>query len=152
MYKKILLATDGSENSDRAVKRVIDMEKAPGTEIVVFTSIHQSMIPRAIPLPFSLYTLPQSDYDRLYTESRTRGEEILKRIEHEFKTKGINVETRLLIDTEPADYAIKASKEENFDLIVVGCKGHHSKLRQVFLGTVPTQILNEAACDVLVVR
>jgi len=43
-------------------------------------------------------------------------------------------------------------KRDDFNLIALGCKGEHSKLRRILLGTVATNLLNEASCDVLFVR
>ena len=62
------------------------------------------------------------------------------------------VETRLIYNTMPEDYIKKIVKEEEFDLVILGCKGDHSKLRRTFLGTVPDKVINEAPCDVLIVR
>lgn len=43
-------------------------------------------------------------------------------------------------------------EEENFDLVVLGDQGQHSKLERIFLGTVAEGIVNNAQCDVLIVR
>ena len=43
-------------------------------------------------------------------------------------------------------------KEEGFDLVVIGTKGIHSKLRQILLGSVAQRVVKNAPCDVLVVR
>ncbi len=43
-------------------------------------------------------------------------------------------------------------EEENFDLIVLGSKGEHSKLEQIFSGTIAQKVVNDVPCDVLIVR
>ncbi|MHA1489684.1 MAG: universal stress protein [Promethearchaeota archaeon] len=42
-------------------------------------------------------------------------------------------------------------KDENFDLVILGGKGQHSKIGAI-LGTVSTHVVNNADCDVLVIR
>ena len=68
-----------------------------------------------------------------------------------FKKAGVPIETRLINDIKPEKYAIEKAKEENFDLIVLGSRGHHSKLSMV-LGTVANLVVNNAVCDVLIIR
>ena len=49
MYEKILLAVDDSNDSFRAVKRTIDLQKLNGSEVVVFHSIDSSV---SLPMNF----------------------------------------------------------------------------------------------------
>ena len=43
-------------------------------------------------------------------------------------------------------------KEENFDLVVLGAKGHHSKIKEILLGTVLTKVVKCVQCDILIVK
>ena len=52
----------------------------------------------------------------------------------------------------PTDYAEITAKENGIDLIVIGCSGHHARAKTMLLGTVATKILNNAPCQVLIVR
>ncbi len=63
-----------------------------------------------------------------------------------------SVETRLIEDLSPDEYISKVVEKENFDLVVIGSKGHHSKIKELFLGTVSTQVTKNAPCDVVIVR
>jgi nucleotide-binding universal stress UspA family protein len=54
-------------------------------------------------------------------------------------------------DMKPEKYIIDKIKEEKFDLVVLGGKGQHSKIESL-LGTVSTHVVNNAHCDVLIVR
>ena len=62
------------------------------------------------------------------------------------------VETHLIEDEDPEDYIERMVREEGFDLVVIGTKGIHSKLRQVILGTVATRVIKHVPCDVLIIR
>ena len=62
------------------------------------------------------------------------------------------VEVRLVEDKKPDEYMYEAIEKEDFDLIVLGCQGDHSKLRRIFMDTIPDKVLNQASADVLIVR
>ncbi len=150
MYKKVLLATDGSENAKRATQRVIQLVKeGSAAEAIVFHSIKHHLIPRVTP---QQYVIPEQDYYRVTQEVENAGKKLLADTEKEFSAAGVKVKTVLIKEQEPEEYAVDAVKKEGVDLIVLGCKGHHSKLKEIFLGTVPTRVLHAAKCDVMVVR
>ncbi len=157
MFEKILLAVDGSEDSNRAIKKTIELQKKFDSKVVVFHSVEHQMIPKIIPLgyPFggaNFYTVPYSDYESIRREHIKKGENILKEAKEFFEKAELSVETRLIEEYHPDEYIKEVVEKENFDLVILGCKGHHSKLKQVFLGTVATKVLNDTPCDVMVIR
>ena len=94
----------------------------------------------------------------IYTPGEIRGhftkmgQGFLNYIKELFQRDNVPIQTKLVEDVKPDDYIIKKVKEEGYDLVILGCKGHHSKFRRVLLGTVATNVLNKAECDVLVIR
>ncbi len=150
MYQKILLATDGSEPAKRATQKVIKLvQVGGGVKVVAFHSIKHHFLPR---LTFQEYIISEADYCQFIREVEKAGHQILNEVKAMFEIAGVGVTTRLITDKEPEDYAIDLAKTEGVDLIVLGCKGHHSKLKEIFLGSVATRVLNAATCDVLIVR
>ncbi len=134
----------------RATQRVIQLIKESGAaEVIAFHSIKHHFLPR---LTFSEYIISEAYYSRFIQEIEKAGQKILNDAKTQFETAGVNVITRLITDQEPEQYAVDLVKTEGVDLIVLGCKGHHSKLKEIFLGTVATRVLNAAKCDVLIVR
>jgi nucleotide-binding universal stress UspA family protein len=55
-------------------------------------------------------------------------------------------------DEEPADYAKRVVESEGYDLVVLGARGQHSKMQEVFLGSVCEKIMNSVTCDTLVIK
>jgi nucleotide-binding universal stress UspA family protein len=51
----------------------------------------------------------------------------------------------------PADVIVQEAEESGADLIVVGTRGHNAAKR-LFMGSVSTNVVHHAPCDVLVVR
>jgi len=46
---------------------------------------------------------------------------------------------------------LKKTKEDNFDLIVIGAKGM-SKMKEILLGCVSHEVTKQAPCQVLIVK
>ena len=155
-YMKILLATDGSENSKIAAKRVAKMQKRSGAEVVIFHAEQHYFVPEERPIGFPFLsvsnTIPRNNYIDYREQFEKWGTRMLNETEKIFTDEGLKVEKRLVMDLSPSDYAIEVVKKEKFDLVVVGCQGHHSTLRKLFIGSVAEKMVNEVPCDVLIVR
>ncbi|MFW9785072.1 MAG: universal stress protein [Candidatus Heimdallarchaeota archaeon] len=173
MYKKILLATDGSNHIDRAASIVIGFYKKWGSKIVIFHSIkhmlekvsppsHGINVPYTSEAYFTSTPTSQpvlakneqnSNIKRLSEQEITRiGETILEEKKAIFDELQVPVKTRLVLNDYPEEYILRKSKEKDYDLIVVGIKGVHSTLSQIFVGSVADHALKNATCDVLVIR
>ncbi len=134
-----------------AVEKALDLKKRESSEVVVFHSVMHhiyELIPNITFSGVSKSSISLSIHEDYVNLAR----KILKEVEKRFKDKDEKVETRLIFDISPEDYIKKVTAEENFDLVILGCKGKHSKLRQVILGTIPDRVINSASCDVLIVR
>ncbi|MBD3353605.1 MAG: hypothetical protein GF364_19130 [Candidatus Lokiarchaeota archaeon] len=160
MYKKILIGVDGSEESIRAAQKAALLQKDCGSKLIIFHSVKHRMPPPRIPLlfPFNLgqdergYAIPEADYVEIQKQYERSGKEVLKKVLKELKEFDVDVEAKLVLDIDPEDYAIKMAEEEGVDLVIVGTKGHHSKLKDLIMGSVAREILNKVPCDVLIVR
>lgn len=80
------------------------------------------------------------------------GTKLLDEVKKKFESKGLKVETRRIFDFGPEYYIEERVKEEGFDLVVLGCRGKHSKLRRTFVGTVPEYVINHVDVDVLIAK
>lgn len=106
-------------------------------------------------LPKSLYPdafLPVEIYRNIEEVSKKAGEILLEKTKKVFDKSQFPAETRLIEEESPEEYITWIVEKENFDLVVLGSKGHHSKIKEVLLGTVSTKVVKNAQCDVLVVK
>ncbi|MHA1987872.1 MAG: universal stress protein [Promethearchaeota archaeon] len=173
MYKKILIATDGSKHIDRAASIIIGFYKKWGSQIVIFHSIkhwlekvsppsHGWTVPYASNSYFNANTAatPVLIEGETYPEIKRLsefevqhlGESILVEKKAIFEELQIPVKIRLIIKDYPEDYIQRVVPKKKFDLVVVGIKGIHSTLSQLFLGSVAESVVKNAPCDVLVIR
>ena len=149
IYKKILLATDGSFHANNAAEQVAEFQKNWKSNVVIFHSIKHHKILKGF---FPNEALPIEIYRNMEEASKKAGEQLLNKTKEIFNKVGLPVETRLIEDDEPEVYIRRVVEEENFDLVVLGAKGHHSKLKEILLGTVSKSVVKIAPCDVLIVK
>ncbi len=64
---------------------------------------------------------------------------------------GATISAALLMDGEPATALLQSAAERNADLIVVGAS-HRVSMAEKLLGTVATEVVKRAPCEVLIVR
>ncbi|MHA2182116.1 MAG: universal stress protein [Promethearchaeota archaeon] len=173
MYNKILLATDGSSFIDNATSIIIGFYKKWGSQIFLFHSIkhwlekvsppsHGWTVPYAGDAYFNVTSTTKpvlikeedsSNIKRLSEfEIQHLGETILIEKKAIFDELQIPVKIRLIVKEYPEEYIQRIVKKKKFDLVVVGLKGIHSKLSQIFVGSVAESVVKNAPCDVLVIR
>ncbi|MFX0132450.1 MAG: universal stress protein [Candidatus Hodarchaeota archaeon] len=156
MYEKILLAFDGSKDSIRTARKVIELQKKWNSKVVAFYSIEHHLIDMFVgfqlPIGPGFYTNVPRSYKDIQIDYKIEGEKILDYVKKMFNNEGIPLETRLIKDEDPEDYIERIVEEENFDLVALGCRGNHSKLKRIFNGSVAQKVLNDAPCNVLIVR
>lgn len=78
------------------------------------------------------------------------GKNVLTEGKKQAKDQGVEAQT-LLLEGEPAEQIVKAAKEGNYDLIVIGARGL-SKITELILGSVSHAVIKNAPCPVLVTR
>lgn len=146
---KILLAVDGSEFSDEAVRQCGELfGSVPDVELKIIKAV-------AIGLGDSDPWLNKESYfHEIHTAMRDHAAGIVAKAESEIRSRfpsfGNRLSTKLI--SGPAKEAIVQEAEAwGADLIVVGSHGYGFWPRAM-LGSVSDSVLNHAHCSVLVVR
>lgn len=145
-----MVGVDESEDSMNAVKKALEFTKSNNTKVIVFHSVIHHL--NEIVPNFSLSGPNSIISYEIHEDYINNGKRILADVENVFMKEGQKVETRLIIDVLPEDYIKKITKEEKIELVILGCKGKHSKLKRTFLGTIPDKVSNDVDSDVLLVR
>ncbi len=140
MFRKILLAYDGSEGANRALEVGIGLAKIHGAEL--WAVAVQEKLPR-----FS------GTIDEVQEEKHFADEQYGKLLEAaKMQAKEAGVELRTLMRPgHPAQTIISAAQEGKFDLVLVGHTGL-SGVWAAFLGTTAEKVSRHAPCSVLIVR
>ena len=140
--KKILVPTDGSENSKRALIEAKEYAECTGGEVTIITIVESLVMKLYTTVEF--HAMP--DNEELESVGQSVLEDSLKLFE-DFKGE---VNTKLKRGN-PADEIIKEADAGNYDLIIMGSKGQGTFSRTI-LGSVSNKVLNHSKKDVFVVK
>ncbi len=146
-YSHLLVPVDGSELSDEAVKKGVELAKTLGARITFF---------HAEPgLPVALAGLGEQvdprTLDMLVTASREQSREILSQACHTAEAAGVSAESRSVMNPLPHEAIVEAAGEAGADLIVMASHGRRG-LNALLLGSETQKVLTHSTLPVLVVR
>jgi nucleotide-binding universal stress UspA family protein len=135
---KILLATDGSEESDKALVEALNLARACSTVFHVVTIVEQNpeyaaLAPKAI---------EKADHD-------AKG--LLDYVRERAKTEGVECESTALHGQDVAGLIVDHAEKIDADMIVMGRHGRKKGLKKLFMGSVTSNLISHAPCKVLVV-
>ncbi|HEV2621784.1 MAG TPA: universal stress protein [Frateuria sp.] len=143
MYNHILLPTDGSEVSARAVDAGIGLAKALMARVYALHVIapFQSMA-------YMSQIIPQSESS--YTAESVRwAERYLGEVRDKCQQAGVYCDSDYLIDKHPCDVILRMAREKGCDLIVMGSHGWRG-LTRLLLGSETQKVLVHSELPVLV--
>ena len=140
MYDRILLPTDGSEGTDRAVEEAIGLATETGAELHVLFVVDAESVPYA----------PEMTDERLEAQLRRIGEEAIESIRERAETEGLTVRGAIENGT-PHREVLSYVDREDVDLVVMGTHGR-SGLDKYLLGSVTERVVRSADVPVLTVR
>jgi nucleotide-binding universal stress UspA family protein len=143
--KQILVATDGSEGSDRAVDFAANLAKTCGATLLIINIRGGYGLPVALLRQFS-----NADGAWLGELLTSMSAEVLKSARD--RALKIGAPTIVLESREGkiAQSIIDFAKEKHADAIVVGKQGS-GRVADILLGSVPQKLLSLAACVTVVV-
>jgi nucleotide-binding universal stress UspA family protein len=136
MISKMVVAYDGSEESEKAFTLALDMAKRYSAKMIVVSVVQP-------PQPYADAEFPATiDKANEYFQGRFNS------LRERTAALGIaaNFITRI---GHPAEQIVLLAEEEKADAIVVGHRGQ-SRLQQWLLGSVAKRVLAYAKCHVLV--
>ncbi len=140
--RRILLATDGSEQAELAAGVAVELSKSTGAELHL---VHVKLIPITPPYPEVLDW--KEDLERAEREARELLDEQVKMVED----VGGTVAGVHLRQGEPAEEIVALAEELGVSLIVVGSRDR-GRIRRALAGSVSDWVVRHAPCPVLVVR
>ena len=144
-YTTVLVGTDGSDSSFRAVDRAAAVARDSNGTLLLLTA-YRPMNPREVADAKS-----QLGDEAYKVSGSTPAESVLRDATERAKAIGAtNIQT-LAVEGDPVDALINAVGPHSVDLLVVGNRGLNS-LAGRLLGSVPANITHRAACDVLIVH
>ena len=136
---KVLVPTDGSEHSMKAVQRALELAETQGAQVTLMSVAYYAAD--------YLEEMPPNIREKLEDEARSA----LKKAKALFDAKNLPVETVLLTGLVPANLIIGKAKDGKFDRIIMGSSGM-SGLDRIMMGSTAAKVVAHAPCEVTIVR
>lgn len=144
MYKCILVPTDGSDVTGKAVSTAIALARALGSSIRTLSAKE--------PFPYSAISEIQPIAPQEYFEAQERiAQQRVQQVIDMCKAAGLPCEAATVEALHPYEAIIDHAKEHGCDLIVMASHGRRG-MRALLLGSETQKVLTHSSVAVLVVR
>jgi nucleotide-binding universal stress UspA family protein len=142
LFRRILIAVDGSEHSYNALKVGIDLVKRYSAEVILLNVIKPYFEDPLFP------PLNETTVDNIEDSHQ----KMLSKMANEVKTVNPDLKiSKKLISGRPAETIVEFAEKQGVDLIVVGSRGLGG-IKEFILGSVSDRVADQAHCPVLIVK
>jgi nucleotide-binding universal stress UspA family protein len=147
MYKKLLVATDGSTLSKKAVRSAVELAESIDAELVAVY-----VVPN---YPVSYFeggvTISTQEIARTEKQWADQGQAIVDAVKTSAEAKGLKAKAVIARSNLVAEAILAAAKRHKCDLIVMASHGHRG-LKRILLGSETQHVLTHSSIPVLVLR
>ena len=145
MYKRILVPTDGSQASDRAVHAAIALAGAFGSELYT-VSVRESLPPS-----IAMTEAPMFAHSELLQEAQRKAEVHIDAVRNACSAAGLHCEAYIVDAVHPWEAIVEQATRHAADLIVMASHGHVG-LGGLIRGSETPKVLSHTQRSVLIVR
>ncbi len=146
MYRKILIATDGSDSSTKSSRHGVKLAKALGSDVLVLYVINEMAISKVI----ASLVLKGTSEDDLRGALKASAEKIVAEVAKMGEASGVRVEP-FIREGDPASMILDLARIEGVDLILMGSHGEGGITKRL-IGSVAQKVLNWSLTPVMIVR
>ena len=148
LFKKILVAVDGSELSYRSVDYALDLAQKYSAQVKIITVIDapsDTLVAQAS--AFAPQSMKEHEeklekaHEKILSKAMKKAEMLTQKI----------LVTNEALEGSPAEKIVETAKKEAFDLIVMGSRGLGG-IKEFLLGSVSDKVADEAPCPVLIIK
>ncbi len=146
MFKRILIATDGSSASDHAARIAVDLARVHGAALTALYVVD--------PYPFlGMGEVNPLGFDAYMAAARDQAAQAHSRILEACNTGGaaVPVEMRVVEDVAVLEGILRTAREQQSDLLVIGSHGR-TGIARLMLGSVAAKVVAQSPVPVLVAR
>lgn len=147
MYKHIMIPTDGSEISDKAINAGIDFAREVHARVTGFTAVPEYKLPSEIEL-MSRHGVSLEQYER---EARKQAEAALQKIADRARAAGVEYSADYAQSDRPHEAIIRAALKHDCDLIFMASHGRRG-ISALIHGSQTQGVLTHSKIPTLVYR
>jgi nucleotide-binding universal stress UspA family protein len=147
MYKKILVPTDGSRLSQRAVEHAVALAQATGASVLALHAY-----PKFLGSPYGAFGPAAEVLAEAHArQERAQADVLFAKIRRTADAAGVKAETLLVEATDVYRQIIAVARRHRCDLICMASHGRRG-LSALVLGSETTKVLTHSTLPVLVLR
>lgn len=146
-FKKIMIATDGSDCSMLAADKGIELARLSGGTVYAVCVVSTASLSMYGDYFSSMGVNPY--WEVIYEELKKQGQKAVDSVKDLGVAKGINVES-IVLEGHPADELIRYAEENGMDIIVMGTLGR-TGIDRLLLGSVAGNVVRHSRVPVMVV-
>ena len=139
MFRKVVVASDGSEGAGRAVSAAINLAKTHGADL------HMISVEELPQFPASVDEVVEEQ-----TEANHFFEGVVSRAKAQAQAQGIALKAHVLTG-HAVRTIVEFVERERADLLVIGYMGHSALYNRV-IGSTTDRLVELAGCTVMVVK
>ncbi|MBB6444366.1 universal stress protein [Bacillus benzoevorans] len=148
-YKTILVAVDGSNESERAFRRAAQIAKSNDAKLLLVHIIDGRAIAAVDTYTFDS---PLTDNDpTVFIKYENHARELLEKYKKEAEDAGLKDVNYYLQNGYPKELITDIANDNKVDLVVCGATGLNA-FERLLIGSVSEYITRHVKCDVLLVR
>lgn len=143
MYKHILIPTDGSELSKKAIEEGVKFAKDIGAEVTGFIATPNFHL---ISMDPTMVTDTSSEFRR---ESAAQAAQALEAVKRSSEAAGVPCTIDSVVDDAPAEAIVEAASRNQCDLIVMASHGR-AGVSAMLMGSQTAKVISQSPIPVLV--
>lgn len=147
MYKHILIPTDGSELSDRAIEAGIAFARDANARVTGFTAVPEYKVPSQVEL-MSKHGVSMPQYEE---DARRQADAALRKLIERASAAGVPHDTDFALSDSPHEAIIRAAENHGCDLIFMASHGR-SGISALIHGSETQGVLAHSRIPTLVYR
>jgi len=142
VFKRIVVAYDGSDQAIKALNTAIELAKAFNSKLDVVEVVDTAAL-----LGMGFAPIPSDVIAQVYNKAQNDVEQAKKKAQE----AGVKDVTSQVLEGDPATSIIEYASKNGADLIVIGSRGL-STFKRLVLGSVSSKVVQESRIPVLVVK
>jgi nucleotide-binding universal stress UspA family protein len=147
MFKHILIPTDGSELSDKAIVAGVEFAREVHARITGFTAVPEFRVPSEVEL-MSRHGVSLEQYER---DARKQAESALQRIADRARAAGVEYDAEFTQSDHPHEAIIRTALKRGCDLIFMASHGRRG-ISALIHGSQTQAVLTHSTIPTLVYR
>ena len=145
IFRKIMLATDGSESVRKAVDSAIEIAKSSNAKLYAVHVIALGDYYSSMPLSIDAEWIKAME-----EHLRIQGKEATDYVENAGRAANVEVEP-VILEGNPANEIVDFAEKNDIDLIVMGTQGK-TGIQRFLIGSVAENVVRHSTKTVLVVK